>query len=725
VTPSFVIGRPYTRVRFDVEVRGAENKPLVLAEGITWAAATKEVTGAGEERSAIFTLETPGEAAAVEARIANTTCKAHVVVLPPKGAPEMVRVVVTDDLTGRPVMGATVATASAQGSITYSSQTDPHGVAFVPVTGEVSLTVFHVNYGYLTLARYDTSKGSQDVLLPLRRNPVDLDGGASGTFVNLPPSKELLLGIAGLSPPALGLDLDERQLSASSNLTTLSLLGKEHDVSMPAGAYLSLHSQVIQEEYAAPGAAGGCDTSAAGISEPEEARHASTCGRRIGWALAGELPLTDLKLEPSAQGFDPTLSFAQVVALKPSLLRRFRSSVMHDVEFQLKPVRWDTNGFMFLRNHAHYTPGTDHDFQQTLPLRFEFHVNVPELPWYNGAPLTDVMIQAGADVAGQGMVPLGMGFAANRGASPRAHVHMAPAHHGLEGSPYRLLVIASSKVSLGQNADGTATSIVIEPPRRGIRFDPRIGKPLELSRGFLPIPENARYNFHPIPSRGLQGREFRFLRAPKPNDATLVRVRFTNAKSHSWTVLMDPQDAAAGFRLPKPPAPFEDRTRYGDKNDSRASLLVQMLAVHDEDGATLGPVTMIEAKHTSLAHLFEFTDALSQLNYDRPDVKFVMPRPMDGSVPRGSFVTVRVTDFRVNSEPSEEGFVLLSFEGGTGCEGKTVLEKVDNSLEYSDVTLDLPKDCAGTDVYLTATLVDSSKVPLSPLVSSSRFLIIH
>jgi hypothetical protein len=189
VHPDFVVGRSGMRIRFDVLVTDTAGEPLVPASGITWVAATGAVTGLGTGTSATFTLAAPSTAAeAVEARVGNTVCRARVTVLPAGIPPGMVRVIVTDELTGRPLPGAVVAVSNAQAHITATSETDAHGAAWVTATGEVGLSVFHEDHGYLTLAHYDTETGTRDLWLPLRRNPLELHGGARGTFINLPPS---------------------------------------------------------------------------------------------------------------------------------------------------------------------------------------------------------------------------------------------------------------------------------------------------------------------------------------------------------------------------------------------------------------------------------------------------------------------------------------------------------------------------------------------------------
>jgi hypothetical protein len=729
VTPDFVIGRQGTPVRFEVAVSDAAGKPVVLSEGITWTAAGSAVAGSGAGTSATFTLSAPAAATeAVEVRVGNATCRASVTVLSAEVAVGQLRVVVTDELTGRPLPGVVVVTADAAGSITGSGATDAGGVALVPALGEVSVTAFHADFGYLTLAHYDTAAGSRDLSLPLRRNPLESYGGARGTFKNLPVSSNIRLGFAGLSLPGLGVELASEQVVGPSETVSINLGGLSRDVVLPAGAYLALPTSAVKSQYAAPGVAGVCDSNLTGVIDPEQAIRSGACGTRTAWALAGDVPPTELP--PSL--FSPTVNVGQVLAQSIPLLRRFQSSVVRDVQFPLKPTPGADTGAPDFRDTAHYTL-VEHDFQQ-LPLGFQFAVRVPSLPRYRGTFLEGAFVVGAAHVPGRGMVPLGLGLAVNVDpADPNTDtqaglpapglvsVRMAPTHHGLEGSDYRLLVIANSNAALNDASAGTASSALVEPVP-GLLFDPKGATPLSLTGGFLPVPEGARYNFDAAPFRGLEGRQFRFLGDPGLSGASLLRVVFTNRVGRRWTVLLDPARATSGFRLPVPPVPFEDRTYFGDVTGTRSLLLVQAFSARKAEGTGLGPVALAEADDANLERLSDFTRAYSLLDYRRPEVTWLVPEADGLSVPRQSTVRVRATGFRIGSGPTDDGYVQLTFSGGTGCEGHTVAGNVDASQGRGEVDLQLPTGCSGLEVRVTATLVDPSGTPLRPPVLSTRVL---
>jgi hypothetical protein len=728
VVPDVLIGRAGERVRFDVLATDAAGQPLVTGEGATWTALGPAVKGEGKGAGMTFTLEVPGAAVeAVQAQVGEARCRARVTVLPAVVPAGQVRAVVTDELTGRPVAGALVVASDSQGAVTASAPTDAGGVALVAAQGVVTVSVFHADFGYLTVVRYDAAAGSRHLALTLRRNPEAHYGGYRGTFRNPPATSNLHVGVASLSIPGLATELSGAQLVGPSRPVSFNLLGQVRQTTLPAGAFVTLGADPVQTEVSAQGVAGVCDARLTGAEDPEAAILSGACGTRSAWALAGDVPLSELP--PSIFGPAPDLN--QLLAQSIPLLRRFQSSVVRDVQFRLKPTPVDAAGAPDFRDMAHFT-ALDHDFQQ-LRLGFHFAVRVPELPRYRNAYLDSATVLGAASVPGRGLVPLGLGMAVNTTpADPKTDtqaglpspglvsVRMAPAHHGLEGSPYRLLVLATSNAATTDASAGVASSALLEPlPGDSLPFDPKGAAPVALAGTFLPIPEGARYNFEPTAYRGLEGRQLRFLVAPELPGATLLRAVFSNRAGRRWTVVMDPAQATNGFRLPVPPAPFEDRTFFGDITGSRSRLMVQALSARNPDGGALGLAALVESRDAA-ERLAERIRAFSLLDAGRPEVAWVFPAEEGGRVAPGGIVRVRVSAFKPGSAPTDDGYVRLSFVGGTGCEGETARGDVDVSQGLGEVELRLPPGCTGSGVQLTATLVDPEGTPLRPAVSSTR-----
>ncbi|MGZ3461197.1 MAG: Ig-like domain-containing protein, partial [Archangium sp.] len=145
-------------------------------------------------------------------------------------------------------------------------------------------------------------------------------------------------------------------------------------------------------------------------------------------------------------------------------------------------------------------------------------------------------------------------------------------------------------------------------------------------------------------------------------------------------------------------------------------------------GAAVDLPGLVQGEGGDLEHLGELTVAWSALDYGRPEVTWVDPAEDGQSVSQNAMVKVRVTNFRVGSGFSDDGYVKLTLMGGTNCEGREVPGTVTDSQGHGEVELPLPSGCSGTGVQLTATLVSPDALggaPLSPPVESTRTLTIN
>ncbi|PTL76848.1 carboxypeptidase regulatory-like domain-containing protein [Vitiosangium sp. GDMCC 1.1324] len=739
VTPDYVVGREGTSARFSVLAMDAAGGPVVVPSGATWTALEGSVQGggAGVESSFVLSAATVEARESVQARVGSATCTARVRVLGAALESGQLRAVVTDEQTGRPIPGAVVVTADAQGAVTGSSATDASGVAMLAAPASAgSVSVFHADFGYLTVA-HGGSTGPTDLALPLRRNPTDRYGGYKGTFRNMPTSLDMHSGLAGLSSPDAVTDLSASLLAGPTRRVSFTMGGQAREATLPAGAYVVLPGSTLQvTNVSAQGLAGVCDEALQGVEEPEVAMATGTCGTRTAWALGGDIPLNALPLLSGG-----TMDVGQVLAQTIPLLRTFNSSVVRDVGFRLKETPGADMGAPDFSDQAHFT-GVDHDFKadRSMGLAFSFAVRVPALPRYRGAWMDSAAVMGAARVPGRGVVPLGLGMGTNTNpADPNTDiqanlpgpglvsVRMAPAHHGLEGSPYDLIITASSSAAANDATAGAASSVLIDRTLEKLPFDPKGSSPVTVSGPFLLVPEGARYNYNLGTAGGLEGRQLRFLVAPELPVATVLRAVFTNRAEHRWEVLMDVASATTGVRLPVPPVPFEDRTYFGDLTGSRSPFGVQALVLRrtgTSAGAALNLNGLVDADGVDLEHLGALTVAWSALDYGRPLVTWMDPEEDGKTLSRGSKVKVRVLAFRVGSGISDDGSVRLTFSGGAGCAGKTVNGYVVDSQGRGEVELQLPGECSGTGVQLTATLVDPDGVPLLPPVTSTRTITI-
>jgi hypothetical protein len=728
VGPEVLLGREGSQVRFDVLAMDAEGRPVVGSA--TWSALSGSVQGGGNGASATFSLQsaTSGLVEAVQAQVGSASCRARVRVLAASVPAGRVRALLKDELTGRPLSGVSLVAADAEGRVTSTSVSDASGVALVeaPPGPGGTVSAFHQSYGYLTVA-HDGPEGPADLALPLRRNPTDRYGGYRGTFINVPSTQDLHLAVAGLSVPDPVTDLSTSLLVGPTRTVPVNFNGQTLEVALPAGAYAVLPGQPpLQTEVSAQGLAGVCDGSLEGVADAEAAVAQGACGTRTAWALAGDIPPTALPVIGGGVT-DPNQLLAQVLPL----LRRLNSSVLRDVPYRLEPTPGASTGQPDYSRQEHFARVV-HDYQQ-VPLAFPFAVRVPTLPRYRNAWADGVLVLGMAQVSGRGMVPLGLGVAANTSPADAVTdqqpglpspgligVRMAPAHHGLEGSPYVLAAIASSNPN--DSSAGAASSALLQRlPSNRVPFDARGSTPVALSGTFLPVPEGARYNFLSEDYRGLAGRQLRFVGAPELSGTTLLRVTFINRAERRWAVLLEPSRAAAGLRLPQPPALLEDRTYYGELSGTRSPLVVQALALRRTPGAPLLSLrALLEPDGADLERVGELASAFSALDSGRPLVSWLEPAEDGRTLPPGSTVRVRVSSFRLGTAPADDGYVLLSLSGGAGCEGLSVSGTVDDSQGRGEISLPLPAACSGQQVRLTATLVHPDGSPLRPPVSSTR-----
>ncbi|WP_426752435.1 carboxypeptidase regulatory-like domain-containing protein [Myxococcus sp. Y35] len=726
VTPDVVVGSPGLSVDFRVWVRDASGRPVVLRDGIAWEALTSSVVGSGSGAAGTFVLAEPAsEHAAVAVRVGRASCQARVTVLPPEVPPGGVRVVVVDALTGRPVPLALVAVSDDDGELTGALVTNAEGATWVPASGEVGLTAYHPDYGYLTLARHDASR-FRDVRLALRRNPLDRFGGVQGTFPavdqTFTTSTSLRMGLTGLSVPGLPSELSSESLLGPEREVALPIGQGPSSVSLPSGSALWLTGSAAPE-VAAPGIAGVCDSSLPGVGDVEQAIRSGACGTRTAWALTGAVPLKELPLIVLQPGVDPLLQLGRLLPGSTG----FYSTLTRDARFTLAPTPGIGTGEPDLSAVEYAQPLPFAPDAPGVRLSFPFAVRVPPLPQYQGAYLARAYVLATVSVPGRGMVPLGLGAAANvspadpntdadarLGRPGQVAVRMAPAHQGLEGQPYRLVVTAAGS----QASDGSVATSTLVVGLPGPRFDPEGHQPVDAGVGFLAIPESARYNFDGDPYQGLEGRELKATVDPR---ASLVRAEFSTRAGRRWTVLMTPDDTEDGVRVPRPPLGVEDRTYDSVLLGGRSRLHVEVLrasglARREGDG----PAVLAAADGPGMERLADLLDAISVLRLGRPEVVWRHPEADGQRLARGSAVRVGISGFRLGSAPTGQGAVRVTLRGGSGCEGQVLTSAEPIAPGRGEVELELPAECSGLDVTLVATLVDSDGDALRPLVTATR-----
>ncbi|MBL8958155.1 MAG: carboxypeptidase regulatory-like domain-containing protein, partial [Myxococcaceae bacterium] len=198
IVPDRAVLKGGTTQKFTVFGVAANGDPVVVKEGAMWTGGTV-APAAGN--STVFTAPMTAGMSTLTATIGTKTCTATIEALDPVVPAGEVAIVVTDELTGRGIMGATVIASNALGAqIGNSVTTGANGYA--KLTGmlgtEVNVTVFHSAYNYLTIANYEMM-GSRFLSAVLRRHQNDKYGGQRGTFTGVPMSSNVHAAISGMS----------------------------------------------------------------------------------------------------------------------------------------------------------------------------------------------------------------------------------------------------------------------------------------------------------------------------------------------------------------------------------------------------------------------------------------------------------------------------------------------------------------------------------------------
>ncbi len=759
ITPDLVVMKSGASTIFHVSAWDASKNPVVVKEGATWTAvgSTLTVTGATTGNKATFTAAqaTTGTDAVdgVQAAFGSTTCKAKVVVVPSTVTAGQVGVVVTDELTGRPIENAKVVVSSVNDGAAVDQSgntflpTDKRGYATLSTGGAPSFTVsaFHADYGYQTFANYKPSSATAAVLaMSLRRNQTDKYGGYKGTFTGVPANSNVHAALAGMSLPGSVTDLSISQLLGPSTPTDVKI-GSSIDqkgVKIPAGVYLEFGGSAIKPQVSGQGLAGTCTTSAGAADESKITT--GTCGTRAAWGLAGDIPLSDLPIDAIASGTS-NLDIGALLARITPIFKKFNSSIVRDVSFELRAPTTPGD----FKDVSFFTP-QDHVFTQ-MPLAFNFVLKLGELPKYAGNYADGAILIGGANAPGRGIIPLGVGVAVNTSPADglidavkdaagnvvvpagQVQVRMAPTHHGAEGSNYGILVAAVSAKAITDVSAGLALSALFPRlPNNALKFDPNGASPIDLTaKKFPAFIEGVKYNFTDTAQPGLAGRTFKLGSGTAPTGIDVIRVMWSDGSEHHWDAYVDPATAAVGFIMPKPPPGLADRTyETGLSSGARSDMVVQglRLAADDGNGAAISYTQEVEFDDHNLDTVTDQLTAFSVVYYAKPKVSFKTPASGTTSIAKSSKITVAVSSFKIGTTPSDDGVVHLSFNNAgapiTGCDATNLSTETTAGKGELDYTL--PALCAGAAVTMKAELyrIDGT-TPVAPAVSTSMTLAIQ
>ncbi len=439
--------------------------------------------------------------AVITARAGSVACEGQAAIRnQAAGAVTEVRVAVVSDVTGAPVVGATV---RLEGAAPATATTDGSGLArFEAQTGlPGSVSVTAPGFQIVTIVE----PGTREIFLPLPREPVtDQAGGFRGILdISRTNRGDIQLGFAGPALPSNLLDFGLDALVGDLIPTEIDApeLGLEltgmDAVSLPGGLVLSLGNR----RFTADGAGSRCQGATPGAGQLGCYVANAPEGLTAAWALGGQLRLS------AVTGIASTLSDAFgdggedlpigdiLVSVLP-LLRSLNHAIAASLDVSWAPK---VNGA------SDFTRFQRVDLEASQPLGVLSVVNVPNLPGPTGACAGAAVLLAGANLPGRGLVPLGItaGLDALTPDGPRdcrisgvpeafgsgsantqdgqMALSMAPLHSGAEGSELFLLLVAADIDQLLSDDGFQATALVQRAPS-GVSAEQRI------DGSFLPLP---------------------------------------------------------------------------------------------------------------------------------------------------------------------------------------------------------------------------------------------
>ncbi len=760
IIPDFAVVKAGSKMKFWVSA-WAGTEPVIIKDGATWTApagspmsAPMPATGLASEFTAGATATTGGDGvAAVQAAFGSITCtgKALVVAAPATGG----TVVVTDELTGRPIAGARVIVSDAAGAEIPQAapvETNAGGVGnyvFGAATS-YSVTVFHADFTYVTIANYRPSGADANVLnVVLRRNPVNKFGGFKGTFDAYPTNANIKIGVGSMSLAGAVTNLSLTQLLGPSRPTRIKL-GATFDstVDVPDGAFL-IFSETNKNTFAGLGLNGVC-TDASGAADENKIR-AGDCGTRSAWAFSGELTIGDLSpLLGAFSGGTDNINVSSILGQVQPLIRKLNSSIVRDVQFNMANAACKdgqtypncTKGWDY-SNTGHFT---DKNLKwANIPLAFGFALKAPKMPSYRGKFADGALALTGVNVPGRGVIPLGLGAAVNtmpaddtldkQESLPAAGllpVRSAPSHSGTEGSEYGIIVAAlSAAAAADKSAQVGASALFVRLADNKLVFDPRGAAPIDISaQAFPAFPESGRFNAHTAAVAGIGPRSFKFVTGSVASalgtGAQVVRVTFSDELEHRWDVLFDAARAADGFSLPAVPGTLRDRLfKSGMAAGGRSSMQVQALRLSAAPTPAGGPAlsfqALVELNATNYDRVTNYLTAFGFLDYGEQSVSFKTDLAMP--VADAGKITVSVAKFKIGTAPGDDGLVKLSFANAMGmaipgCD--TISSSTETKAGSGEVEFTLPAACTATGATVKAQLFYDAATPVLPELAVSK-----
>ena len=387
---------------------------------------------------ALATAEQKAGSASLRAALGDgdpVMCRGEVTLtnLGPPPSPGNLRVVVLDAETSSPVVGAEVVIAQATPS---QATTDASGIARFVIGADIpyDVSVFDDDHDYLTVNQVR----SRDIRLPLNpRSGTGPVAGFKGSFdtSSLTSRGDFNLGLAGASIPGGLINFDLTRLLGESFVTDFSI-PTQGDISFPIPGGLTLYGDFIGLPI-----------------EIKRTYYANTPGGvRLGWGLAGRVPIAELIGLFQGGGFE---DIGDIITLLLPLFNRFDHALKPMTLTEAPRIQdladidgdGDTTELV-----PDYPSFPTHDLRPSVRQQLVTAVDVSNLPLLSDGPAEAAILVGGAVLDSTGFVPLGISATADDDGDGRPDIRrltLAPPHGAIAGSRFALLSIAFRTDSLG------------------------------------------------------------------------------------------------------------------------------------------------------------------------------------------------------------------------------------------------------------------------------------
>ncbi len=698
ITPGYQVAHLNQPLKYTVVAYSKDGAPLLLgANAFTWTAvgtALEQVSGS-TFKGKTDTAGVAQESVKAAAKGVECTAKAMVFGDVPNGE---VRVVVVDERTGRPVTGATVVV----NNVTIS-ETNIGGVFSSSVgSGNIEVGVFHSDFSYVSIL----GTTARDFYIPLRRNPTDKRGGYKGTFTNF-PSSQIAFGIAASSIPGTLTELQFNVLLGASEPASIPVPSASNPtpVDLPTGIMLGINGSNARTGYKVQGEAGVCANEAKTL--------AGLCGTRTAWGLMGQLPYDAVGKFISGASSGQMPSMGSVLSTVAPYFKRFSSSVVRDVEFDLVDQ---------LSGVPDYTKFATRDMTADVALTVKQVVQVPDLkPGMDAA-----IILAGTLVPGRGIVPLGLTAASDTNdvitvpngkligieddGSGKTHddsklpLRLAPNHHGTEGSRYTVATLAiSSSLTTPSGAYGLSGLVT---------FADKLpyGGNISYADPFMEVKENNTYDY----------RAGTFTNPQMADGANFQRLVFINPDDARWYIYFNP---GSTFTVPVPPNDMPDRTfscsgtgQCNPANRTKASSPAAKRSPYMMQTFKLAsgadPAKVLTWGEATVENLNEYTTGLTVFG-PAFDVAFTEPAKCAKGcdVPATQAFKLKIAGFKVGGGGTYKVALIDSSNGGE-------MATVTATGDY-EVSASFASPLSVGSHTLVARVLDAQSNPVDPAVSTT------